>query len=106
MTMPQLWSEDLPGVVRWIKAFLASPSEPTESAADTATYWAAGDVKLRVGDVEDGWLETNGAYAYRDEDAALFAAIGLVYEPSAGALVFRLPNYAAPDAHSKWVIKR
>lgn len=104
--IPQLWTEDLPGVIRWIKAFLAQRGEDVGVTTEATLYWGAGDIKLRVGAVEDGWLEANGGYAYRDEDAALFAAIGLVYEPGAPSTVFRLPNFTPPDAHSKWVIKR
>lgn len=57
-------------------------------------FWKPGDLKSTINPtVPAGWLKANGQMVSRATYPALFAAIGLTYNPGAPGDVFQLPDW-------------
>lgn len=65
------------------------------SQISASQFWAAGDIKQTIVDVvPTGWLRANGATVSRTTYAALFAAIGTLYNTGGeNGSEFRLPDF-------------
>lgn len=105
MNMPQLWSEDLAGVVAWVKKFIAqdkiaiggeeSSSAPLGSIGQSQLWFSA--------ILPDGYHALDGTLIFITEAPDLYNLLGLAYDPTPPAGMFRLPNMPSPTG--TWIIR-
>lgn len=100
--MPKLFTNDLPGVLDWIKKYIAQEEQRT----DMEPISAVGTRAFYYGTTPpDGWLLVNGAYVDRTTYAALYNVVGLAFDASPPAGMFKLPPAPTPESGGIWIIK-
>ena len=105
MSIPQLWSEDLPGVVAWIKKFIAQDKlAGVVDETSVAPLGSIGQAQLWFSAIlPDGYHALDGTLIFITEAPDLFNLIGFAYDPTPPAGMFRLPNMPSPTG--TWIIR-
>lgn len=109
--IPKLWTEDLPGVLKWVREFIAQQAllqgQAVEGEAAAVSSESAGMTRVWLGStVPEGWLLLDGSLVFVTEAPDLYALIGLSYDLTPPPNMFRLPPAPSVLASGLWIIKR
>lgn len=103
--IPQLWGEDLPAVLKWIREFLVWQGKAQGVSETVGSAESVGTARVYFGSsVPDGWLALDGSYVFITEAPDLFALLGPT--PGSPPNMFKLPDTPSALASGLWIIKR
>lgn len=104
MRMPKLWGDDLGSLVKWAREII-SVFERQEFLGEASTLLSSpGMVSLWTGqDLPSGYIRVDGSLVFISEAPLLFAEIGLRFDPTPPANMFRLPPEPVAVPNCIWV---
>lgn len=107
---PQLWGEDLPSVVKWIRETVANAGRTevglTEETTAAVSSESIGMARVWLGtDVPTGWLEMDATLVFIDQYPDLYAVLGADPGPSGFENMFYLPPAPTALTAGTWIIK-
>lgn len=120
MLLPKLFTRDLNGVLSWIDSFIAwaerggfsevsadATGAAVVASSQTADTFQPGHAIVWLGDtVPSDWVEADGTLIFITSAPNLYDVIGLRYDASPPANMFRLPEWDPPGTGAKWILKR
>lgn len=107
MYVPKLFGRDLPSIVGWAEKLIVFLEDFSTASSGEVTAETAGFARLFYGtEVPSGWVKLDGSLLFISEAEELFNLIGLTFDPSPPANMFRLPPAPSGIAGAIWIVKK